>query len=115
MPNDPHAELIRALHRQREQIGLTLAQLELASQPVVLDQSAQGRVSRIDAIGQQQMAMASRQNLGLELARIDAALQRHREQRYGDCCRCGEPIAKARLVVMPTAALCIDCAQSSEG
>ncbi|MGD9585147.1 MAG: TraR/DksA family transcriptional regulator [Lysobacterales bacterium] len=114
MPHDPHAELIAALHRQREQISATLAQLDEASRPVQLDQSAQGRVSRIDAIGQQQMAMASRQNLGLELARIDAALLRHREHRYGDCCRCGEAIAPGRLRAAPAAALCLACAQASE-
>lgn len=114
MHQDPHAGLIAALHQKREQITATQSLLDLASHPVVLDQSAQGRVSRIDAIGQQQMAMAGRQNLGLELARIDAALVRHRAGRYGNCCRCGEAIAPARLCAMPTATRCLACAQSSE-
>lgn len=45
-----------------------------------------------------------------ELKRIDAALARIAEGTYGDCLKCGEPIAKARLTLLPEAALCKTCA-----
>jgi RNA polymerase-binding transcription factor DksA len=45
-----------------------------------------------------------------ELAKIDAALKRIAEGTYGTCVKCGDPIADARLVAVPTAPLCATCA-----
>ncbi|EPX85627.1 DnaK suppressor protein [Salipiger mucosus DSM 16094] len=45
-----------------------------------------------------------------EIARIRAALKRIDEGEYGYCVNCGEPIAEARLDVLPEAALCARCA-----
>jgi RNA polymerase-binding transcription factor DksA len=45
-----------------------------------------------------------------ELAKIDAALKRIAEGTYGTCLKCGDPIADARLVAVPTAPLCATCA-----
>ena len=42
---------------------------------------------------------------------IKAALRRMEEGSYGDCERCGGPIAASRLEVLPEATLCIDCAE----
>ncbi|ETX29300.1 TraR/DksA family transcriptional regulator [Roseivivax isoporae] len=46
----------------------------------------------------------------VELRAIDAALGRMADGRYGMCQSCGEPIGRARLEAVPTAALCRDCA-----
>lgn len=45
------------------------------------------------------------------LAQIDRALARLDDGTYGDCVRCGRPIAQARLVALPAAELCVDCAR----
>ena len=45
-----------------------------------------------------------------EIARIRAALQRLRDGTYGECVRCGEDIATARLDTLPDTPLCRDCA-----
>jgi DnaK suppressor protein len=45
-----------------------------------------------------------------QLAAIDAALERVRESRYGQCDRCGQPIGDARLAARPAAVTCIRCA-----
>lgn len=45
-----------------------------------------------------------------EIVRIRAALQRMRDGTYGICAQCEEPIAQARLTVLPEAALCNRCA-----
>lgn len=51
-------------------------------------------------------------NAGLaEITQIRAALQRITDGTYGDCVRCGEPIAEARLDVLPWTPLCRRCAQ----
>ena len=45
-----------------------------------------------------------------ELTRIDAALARLADGTYGDCLKCGAPIAEARLAAVPDAPLCASCA-----
>jgi DnaK suppressor protein len=85
-----------------------------AADPVQLDQTRQGRLSRMDALQQQAMASESNRRRTLELNRIDAALKRITAEEFGDCGRCGEPIAIGRLEADPTATLCLDCAEAAE-
>ena len=47
----------------------------------------------------------------LELADIEAALQRLEAGTYGICVSCGEPIGDGRLKVRPAATQCRDCAE----
>jgi RNA polymerase-binding transcription factor DksA len=46
------------------------------------------------------------------LAELDEALDRLRQGRYGQCERCGRPIAAERLAARPAARTCIACASS---
>lgn len=78
---------------------------------VELDQTSVGRVSRIDAMQAQQMALAQERAREAELSRIAAALKRIEDGEYGDCIECGEPIAEKRLDFDPSVATCIDCAR----
>jgi DnaK suppressor protein len=86
-----------------------------AAATVELDQTRQGRLSRMDALQQQAMATATQQRNATELARIDAALARIDAGDYGFCLRCDEQIAPARLQIDPAATLCIRCAEQAEG
>lgn len=83
-----------------------------AAQPVELDQTTLGRVSRMDALQGQAMAKASQQRRQIYLQRIEATLQRMETGTFGWCLRCGEAIATKRLDFDPTAPLCIDCANA---
>jgi DnaK suppressor protein len=85
-----------------------------AAKPVELDQQSVGRVSRIDAIAQQQMALANRQQAGALRHSIELALRRIDDGSYGHCLQCGEAIAGARLQAQPWATLCIDCQSARE-
>ena len=49
-----------------------------------------------------------------ELARIDAALERMREDTFGVCIECGENIEEKRLIALPTAARCMSCQEARE-
>ncbi len=49
-----------------------------------------------------------------EIASVKRALARIEDGTYGECVRCGEDIAPARLDARPEAALCIDCARTAE-
>ncbi|MGH0030744.1 MAG: TraR/DksA family transcriptional regulator [Myxococcota bacterium] len=48
-----------------------------------------------------------------ELARIDAALARIEQGRYGTCDQCGDEIAIGRLEALPFATDCVDCASDA--
>ena len=78
--------------------------------PVELDQSRVGRLSRMDAMQDQAMALEAERRRNLELRRIAAALQRIDAGEYGYCAACGEAIAPKRLALDPTAPNCVDCA-----
>jgi len=51
------------------------------------------------------------ENAVAELAQIDAALQRIDDGSYGSCEGCGQPIAAARLELLPFATRCVACAE----
>lgn len=81
--------------------------------PVELDQTSVGRLSRVDALQAQAMAMAQQRRRQSELSAIDAALRRIDGGVFGYCLKCGDEIPKARLENMPTVTLCIDCARQT--
>lgn len=85
-----------------------------AAKPVILDQASVGRLSRMDAMQGQAMAIEARRRHQLRLARIEAALQRIAAGDYGLCLACEEPINPRRLRVDPTTTLCIVCAAAAE-
>lgn len=94
---------------QRELLAVSSTGQE-AAQRVELDQTTIGRVSRMDALQQQAMAQAAQQRRHIQLQRIESALQRLENGKFGWCMRCEEEIARKRLDVDPTAPLCIACA-----
>ncbi|MFC3098850.1 TraR/DksA family transcriptional regulator [Alteraurantiacibacter palmitatis] len=79
--------------------------------PVVLDQDSVGRLSRIDAMQVQAMALAQARRRQAERSSIDAALHRIDEGEFGYCLKCGEDIAPARLEHNPSVTNCIECAR----
>lgn len=84
---------------------------EQSRSAVELDQTSVGRVSRIDAIQSQQMALANERQRQAEHAMIEAALQRLEGGEYGACVICGEAIAARRLELNPAVPTCIACAK----
>ncbi|MCB9990937.1 MAG: TraR/DksA C4-type zinc finger protein [Rhodospirillales bacterium] len=78
---------------------------------VELDQTRQGRLSRQDALMQQEMAKETERRRQLDIQRIGAALGRMECGDYGYCARCDEPIAAKRLELDPALATCINCAE----
>ncbi len=79
-------------------------------EPVTLQQDSVGRLSRMDAMQGQAMALATDRRRTSELARIEAALVRLDEGEWGYCLTCGEKIAEKRLAHDPSMATCIGCA-----
>ncbi len=99
---------------ERDELRRLIDANEEAGRPVELDQARVGRLSRMDALQGQAMAIETERRRKVELRRIDAALARLDEGEYGACIECGEDIGTRRLDLDPTAALCMDCASSAE-
>jgi len=76
---------------------------------VKLDQQSVGRLSRMDAIQQQAMALAVQQRRTNAKARIVAALARLDNDEFGYCINCGDEIGLNRLTVDPTIHSCMMC------
>ena len=108
------AQLQAQLVTRQQELAELLKNTSVSTDPVTLDQQAVGRVSRIDAIQQQQMAIASQQQASNLLKQTELALRRIDDGEYGNCLHCGEPIAYARLQAQPFASLCIDCQSARE-
>ena len=83
-------------------------------QPLSLDQSRVGRLSRMEAMQQQEMAQAASRLTAMEEQRIRTALDRVKSGDYGYCMNCEEEIVEGRLKVDPSVLICIDCAREAE-
>jgi DnaK suppressor protein len=103
-------EFQEALQMLAAQIRVSEEETSEERAPVELDQQAVGRLSRMDALQVQAMALETSRRRGVELRRIAAALARMDEGDYGYCLECGEEIAVRRLELDPAAPLCITCA-----
>lgn len=86
-----------------------LSQAERA--PVALDQESVGRLSRIDAMQVQAMALAQQRRRQAELGAVNSAVRRIEDGEYGYCIKCGEDIAPERLEHNPAITTCIECAR----
>jgi len=112
--NNQINELTDQLKIRESELGLQLSQSAQNAEPVALDQQSVGRVSRIDAIQQQQMAVANREQSALMLKQVSAALRRVESNEYGFCLLCGEPIGFARLEAQPHTPNCLECQSALE-
>ena len=78
--------------------------------PVALDQQSVGRLSRMDAMQQQSMELATEERRQQRLAALAAALRRVKSVDYGYCLKCDDKIAAGSLAIDPAVTLCIGCA-----
>lgn len=97
-----HAELLESLDANAA-----------SALPVDLDQPI-GRITRMDAIQQQQMADGHRRRLETRLLQVRAALASMDNGSYGICNRCEEEITLKRLRARPESPLCLGCQTATE-
>jgi len=103
---------IRALLiEQKSEIESLMAASTQDAAPVALDQTQQGRLSRMDALQRQAMAAETQRRRARKLQMIDAALKRLETGDYGYCVSCGEAIEAQRLALDPAVASCLEHAK----
>ncbi len=77
--------------------------------PVKLDEPI-GRLSRMDAIQMQQMALAGLSREQQQLVRARYALRLINDADFGNCQSCKQPIGIDRLRFQPEILVCVRCA-----
>ncbi len=106
---------IGAFEKQLQKMRFELDALESTSKAsaatVMLDQTSVGRLSRMDAMQAQQMALELERRREEQLLQIKAALNRIEKGVFGYCSVCEEEIAMGRLTINPTVTRCVDCAK----
>ncbi len=96
------------LRAELEQMDETSRQ---SSETVELDQARVGRLSRMDALQAQQMALETARRRKQRLLQIEGALRRIESGEYGDCFICGEAIDHRRLSFDPATTRCTECVE----
>lgn len=86
-----------------------------STQPVALDQSSVGRLTRMNALQTHEMALEAARRREQQRAEIDGALRRIEAGEYGICAACGEKIDVRRLEVAPATTRCMKCKASAGG
>lgn len=104
------AAMIAALETRRADLQDLAASSADGRATVELDQTRVGRLSRMDALQGQQMALETERRRKAELQRIAAAFARIKDGEYGWCLKCGDSVGKQRLDVDPSTATCVTCA-----
>ena len=113
--SEEEAEALRAqLVKLVAELEGSLRASAASANPVELDQSSVGRLSRMDAMQQQAMAKATRQKARLRVTQCKAALSAFDRDEYGFCRKCEEPIGYPRLSAKPEAPFCLSCQRSAD-
>jgi len=106
-------ELRGDLDRARGELEAMLDRTAEGARPVDLDEPI-GRLSRMEAMQQQQMTKASQRSAQVRHDLVMSALAAIDAERYGDCRRCEEPIGWRRLKARPESAFCLACQTAVE-
>jgi RNA polymerase-binding transcription factor len=107
-------ELGSLLQSQRTKLEQQLRDAQAATNIVSLDQSSVGRVSRMDAMQQQSMAVSTRAKAEASLRKVLKALKFMESGEYGYCHNCDAAIQLNRLKVQPEASHCLECQDQQE-
>ena len=107
-------EFKRLLQSLELELEDEIASLRQSAQPVELDQQAVGRVSRGDALQQQNMAKANLVQCEQRLSDVHLAQHKFTEGEYGYCESCDELIPLPRLKARPDSHCCIQCQEKQE-
>ncbi len=87
----------------------SVAELEEQAKPVS-PENAIGRISRMDAINNKSVIEASLRQAKDKLLKLEKALSKVDEDKFGICVQCGNPIPIGRIMLMPHAIRCVNCA-----
>lgn len=112
LTNDEKLELRRSLERKEAELLASVDAQSANISPVSPDASL-GRLTRLDAIQQQQMAKAQLANAQQALTRVQQILTSWDDAIAGLCRNCDDPIGYERLMRVPESLICMECLEDA--
>ena len=109
LTSEQQAELRAELERQLRRLERSMRATSRTLKPAQLDQSAVGRLSRMDTMQTQGLTKGLQAREQAKLGQITEAMKRLGAGTYGRCVVCGDPITFERLLVFPEAPNCAEC------
>lgn len=113
MNQDERTLLKRHLRDRIDAVNGDIVAFKASSAPVAPD-NAIGRLTRMEAINSKSINEAALRKARRTRTLLEKALRAIDSEDFGLCRDCEEPIAFARLMAMPEAALCVTCAARHE-
>lgn len=98
--------------RIKEEITKTeksILDLEELTKPIS-PENAIGRISRMDAINNKSVNEASLRQSKEKLSKLKRAIDRLDDDNFGICTQCKQSIPIGRIMLMPQAVKCVNCA-----
>ena len=108
MTSGQKEEIRKKICSEMERISKDVATLEEITRPVGLEDMDD--ITRMDSIVNKSVNEAALSAARKRLAGLEYALKRIGDPEFGYCVSCGEQISFPRLLAMPEALHCIDCA-----
>lgn len=102
-------ELRAEITAELERLERSMRATDRGLRPVELDQTAVGRLSRMDELQNQAMSKNLREREDMKLGGLLGALRRIEEGTFGRCSECDAAIPVDRLEIFPEASTCVDC------
>ena len=99
--------------RIREEINLTQELIDKyrdLTKPIA-PENAIGRVSRMDAINNKSVNDAALRKAETKLKNLEVALTKVDDPDFGICIRCKSEIPLGRIMLLPHAVTCVNCAK----
>ena len=96
----------------KEEIAKTLKDIQNLEEQVkpISPENAIGRISRMDAINNKSVVEASLRQAKDKLSKLENARSKIDEPDFGICVKCKQPIPLGRIMLMPHANKCVNCA-----
>jgi len=91
------------------QLKVQIAELEEKVKPIAPDCSL-GRLTRLEAMGEQDVNNKILDEARIRLTRLNNALQRINKPMFGICIECEEEIGIGRMLIRPESVHCVACA-----
>lgn len=109
MDQSTQNEMREVIQEKIEETEEEIEQLEELTKPIKPD-NAYGRLSRMDAINNKTINDAALRKQKKQLQKLERALGKIDEGKYGTCLKCGDDIPVGRLKFMPWTTKCVKCA-----
>ena len=107
------------LKKYRQQLEESLVEIEQylektkESAEAVSPDKSLGRLTRMEAMQDQQLMLEARRRKKMQKVAVQSALQRIENGQFGRCIFCGNLIPEERLEVAPESSSCVNCSAFS--